>query len=533
VPAALATLLAAVNPALVYYSQEARMYQLLAFLALGSTWLLILWLQGRPRRLLLMIAYVLSITAGLYTHYFFPAVLLAQNLIMLIYLRRSREIARPSRLLGWLAMMASGFLLYLPWLPIFLRQTGGRLAERPPLTEFLQESLRWMAFGPTLETARAQWPLLAYLLLMVLGLFLGRRTGRRGLPYLSTILAGLAVPVLFMWLVGSTRPAFFKFLLAAVPALCLAAGPGFWWLWLGEQTDLACLVRRVLVLFVGGLVLFGSVLSLANMYYDPAYARADYRAIAGRIAEEAHPNSAVILNAANQWEVFTYYHREGAPVFPVPAAYPDPAEIDAQLTAIAAEHRRIYTIFWGEAERDPQRLVERWLDEHAFKATDDWIGDVRFVTYAVPAKATGEMATPADLSFGDDISLLGYTLRTDHLRPGEIVELTLFWQAARPLEERYKVFLHLLDEDGRLIAQRDSEPGGGLALTTTWPPDETIADNHGLLLPTGTPPGVYTLSLGLYPLGDPAGRLSITNDESILDAWPLVDINILAPDNLD
>ena len=54
-----------------------------------------------------------------------------------------------------------------------------------------------------------------------------------------------------------------------------------------------------------------------------------------------------------------------------------------------------------------------------------------------------------------------------------------------------------------------NEPGGGLALTTTWEPGALIADNHGLLLPAGTPPGDYRLLLGLYDLEDPNSRLPV------------------------
>jgi mannosyltransferase len=43
--ALVAGMVAAVNPALVYYSQEARMYELLALWAGLSSWLLLLWLR--------------------------------------------------------------------------------------------------------------------------------------------------------------------------------------------------------------------------------------------------------------------------------------------------------------------------------------------------------------------------------------------------------------------------------------------------------------------------------------------------------
>jgi hypothetical protein len=229
--------------------------------------------------------------------------------------------------------------------------------------------------------------------------------------------------------------------------------------------------------------------------------------MAARIAAENQPNTGIILNAANQWEVFTYYYPDVDVVYPVPAGRPDPARIAAELEEITASHDRLYTLFWGEAERDPQRLVERWLDENAFKAREEWVGDVRFVTYEVPDDPAGSMPTAAGEQFGEHITLESYAVSPEFVQPGDIVQISLFWQTDTPLETRYKVFLHLLDEQGHIVAQRDSEPGGGLALTTTWPAGETIPDNHGVLIPPETPPGRYTLILGLYDLTDPASRL--------------------------
>jgi len=222
------------------------------------------------------------------------------------------------------------------------------------------------------------------------------------------------------------------------------------------------------------------------------------RIAAARIGADAQANAGVILNAPNQWEVFTYYHRDGAPVYPLPLQGMTADDVAAELSAIAATHDRLYVIYWGDAQQDPQRWVERWLDEHTFKATEEWVKDVRFAVYAVPDEPATEMATAVAIPFGDAITLQGYTLGETTLSPGEIAQVTLFWQTAVPLDQRYKVFLHLVGKDGLPVAQRDSEPGGTLKPTNTWPPGETISDNHGLLIPADLPPGEYELRAGMY-----------------------------------
>jgi hypothetical protein len=275
-----------------------------------------------------------------------------------------------------------------------------------------------------------------------------------------------------------------------------------------------------------GLIFWGTGRSLINLYTDPAYARADYRSIAAQIAAESRSTSAIILNAPNQWEVFTYYHPDDSAVFPVPKTIPNPQTIDTELRAIIDNYDLLYVLFWGEAERDPERLVERWLDENSFKTRDEWVGDVRFVTYAIPSEDSKEIEVDTRASFGESIMLKRFDLGSEHYTPGEIIQLTLYWQTDDRLENRYKVFVHLIDQSGQIIAQRDSEPGGGLALTTTWLPGETLADNHGILIPEQTPPGQYSLIVGLYDFTDPEDRLPVDAANSVNDALQISSITI-------
>lgn len=552
----MAGLFAAVHPALVYYSQETRMYALLGLWAVLSTlllWRLLPWLGRGVRRETVgwAAAYLLVVAAGLYTHYFFPAVLAGHAAAVVLVgigdwrlesadgesgilsgAQRSRRIWRMGigdwarAVARWGGIVLGALLLYLPWLPVFVRQTGGRTAGGEATGPFLRGAARWLALG---ETGGAEsWAAMGALgLLLLVGVLApGRgREGKSTMPGLRlAALAHALIPALLIVLLGATRPAYFKFLMVSAPFVALLAGRGaaVGWQWarrgrMGAGWALGAGVGLLL-----GLALWGSGQSLQRLYFDPAYARADYRGIAARIAAEAHPNAGIILNAANQWEVFTYYHRDGAPVYPIPRGQPQAKRIAAELEAITAQHERLYALFWGEGERDPERLVERWLDAHTFKAREEWVGDVRFVTYAVAPEAAGEMAVEAGAQFGDAIILQGYTLQGGGadavVAAGDILQVTLFWQATEPMAQRYKVFLHLQGDDGPPLAQRDAEPVGNLAPTSSWQPGETVVDNHGLLLPPDLAPGNYTLRVGLYLLEDATARLPVRHSADDAEA---------------
>jgi hypothetical protein len=57
-------------------------------------------------------------------------------------------------------------------------------------------------------------------------------------------------------------------------------------------------------------------------------------------------------------------------------------------------------------------------------------------------------------------------------------------------------------------------------------PGESVVDNHGLLIPAGTPAGHYTLLLGLYGLADPSARLPVAVPAGTADALPLATITV-------
>jgi hypothetical protein len=239
--------------------------------------------------------------------------------------------------------------------------------------------------------------------------------------------------------------------------------------------------------------------ALRNYYFDPAYARDDYRGLAQRILNDQRPDDAVILDSANHWEVFTYYYPDGPHVYPLPRQRPlDQAAVEAELAEIAARHPRLFVLYWGDGEADPQRVIESWLDAHTYKATEQWINSIRFATYAVPARLSDEPEMKSAVRFGEHITLDGYTLSTPQVQPGDILQLDLFWRTDAPLSDRYKVFVHVLDRKGKIVAQTDREPGGGQPPTTTWGSKEVGVDRYGVLIPEGTPPGTYAIEIGLY-----------------------------------
>lgn len=541
--ALIAALVAMLNPFQIYYSQEARMYMLLAVWAAASTCFLALWLNrgsgrqgvktskiggGQPG---VLIGYALTAAAGMYTHYAFAFMLVAHNLSALLWLAKQRAGWR--KLAIWTGTQVAVVALYLPWLGIALARVPEWQSPAPAyrLGSALLDTLRWLAFGRTIPTAPVTLALGAVGLFLLAALF-GRylqgalRTGDsprstlhtpislfRGLSTLL-LLTWWLVPVALIFAFGLYKEAYLKFLLVCSPALCLLLARGVTIAWQIVSRK----ALRVFILLLLALLATFTLQSLYNLYFDPAYARDNYRGIAQRIRQEAQPGDAILLEAPNQWEAFTYYYGDEANVIPLARVRPVTEQAAAQeMSRITASYRRMFVLYWAETEPDPNRYVERWLNANTYKASESWFGTVRLAVYTVPAALADHPDHAIGVTFGDAIRLDGYSLATDSVAPGDTLQLALFWQAQAPIAARYKVFVHVLDAGDRIMAQIDREPGGELVPTTIWQPGQTIADRYGVPIPPDAEPGQHRIAVGLY--GFDGVRLAVqgtTQDRVIL-----------------
>ncbi|MBM3134452.1 MAG: hypothetical protein FJZ89_04020, partial [Chloroflexi bacterium] len=558
----LAAFLAAVSTFQVYYSQETRMYILAALLSGVSVYLLALFVvrpdtsqskvSGRPTSaealttnggIVLLAAWVVVTAAALYTHYFAFTVVLAENLAFGLWLvgrTPTLPLPRPQgrglvgALLPWIVAQLAVALLFLPWLRVILQQWGNWPATSEPfdLPTLLVRAAAVFSLGRQVEPAAVVWPLAACTAIFLLGAWpWGEQEGDRPLFSWPLVILYFLTPILVMYLLSLRRPLYEpKHLLVAAPAYALLLGNGLWRLAsglsrLGQRLVLTLRplpsathppsaayrpLAAYLLAAIAALSLAAATASPLIAYYtDPRQARDDYRGLARYIQVASRAGDAILLNAPGQVETFDYYYRGALPRYPLPRQRPiDEQVTEADLQRLVAQHGRVWGIFWAERESDPNHFIERWLDEHAYKATDRWFGKVRLTLYAVPLAIPATIQHPQTAFLGDSIQFLGYRLGPGPTSAGDILQLTLYWQALQPIGERYKVFTHLLDPGESIWGQRDAEPGGDKKITTTWKPGEVIPDNYGLLVLPGTPPGVYHIEIGMYR-ADTGQRLPI------------------------
>jgi len=568
----IAAFLGAISPFAVYYSQEARMYALLGAIAALSMLVAIRVVQSvstarRPGSGVVasLATYVAVNAAGLYTHYAFVFVVVAHNVFFaawwLVEQRRRRPEGRSLwyDAAAWAGVQAAVILLYLPWLPKALGAAGwGSAGGGYDLGPALVDVLRVLTVGITLPLNEALGAVVAAGVLLLAGLgswaYVGgaRRREETWPGWASGALAiYLVVPLALFFGFDLYKPAWLKFLVVLLLPFQVLIARGVDSLvglaaraWSrrgsaqGGGSPAMGIARTALCVLMLLPVVAATEASLRNLMFNPAYFRDDYRQIAGDIEGMRRPGDGIILNAPNQWEVFTYYYPD-RDVYPAPYR-PSNGQAERFLTPILQEHERLFVLYWGDAESDPTKRVESGLAERAYKAGDRWYGDVRLAMYGA-ASLPEEPHTRLDVEFGGLVGELAVAtegvmrLRGCALAErgpfdgGDIVPVTLFWEARRAVEEPYKVTLQLLDGAGRLSAQVDTVPGDGLSPTTLWQAGQEVVDRYGILVPEDLAPGRYSIIVAVYHAVTGERLGARVGGEEAVDHVVLSDVLVASP----
>jgi 4-amino-4-deoxy-L-arabinose transferase-like glycosyltransferase len=130
------------------------------------------------------------------------------------------------------------------------------------------------------------------------------------------------------------------------------------------------------------------------------------------------------------------------------------------------------------------------------------------------------------------VALIGYELTPPVDREAGL-DLRLYWQALSKLDEDYTVFVHWLDEGGRILAQQDNQPHNGSYPTGLWDEGEIVEDLYHLPVPAGLPAGQppVLMAVGMYRL-ETLERLAVfgENGQRLADDQVIVREKVSPPE---
>jgi hypothetical protein len=163
---------------------------------------------------------------------------------------------------------------------------------------------------------------------------------------------------------------------------------------------------------------------------------------------------------------------------------------------------------------DSQRPTQLWTEQGAgtvfalLKNADEVIATV-YDERGVQPSNTFRLAPPkrvrtapavqhsTNAAFEGVGTLIGVDV-PDSLSSNESPIITLVWRADATPPMAYTVFVHLLDEQGNIIAQSDAQPAGNTYPTTNWIPGDYITDQHTLTWQDTSYRGRVSLRIGMY-----------------------------------
>ncbi|MDE2858916.1 MAG: glycosyltransferase family 39 protein [Chloroflexota bacterium] len=471
----LAMLMLALADAENFLASEARHYTWLVFLVTSSMFFFLRWIR-RSRRSARW-SWILATALMAYTHYITVFAGFAQGLYALICLRGAQR----RRALAGLVIAA---LALAPWLLLVGAQQLGNSGANwsVDLSAAVIRDIQVKYFTE-------QWALVAALMLLGFftvvygreGLYRLRWEGASWLlllwlvfPFSLTLIANEFLPFLQPRRLTLWTP---------VIALLLALG----------LSNVRPPIRNLLII---ALLVYG--LFQVDFYR----VKPKWREVADLTARYAVSGDLVLTDiAGGDYQLAYYLQREapGGKMLPEGARYESlkiqrdfyPETYETWLPQLLDRFDTVWLMYWSN---DPSAF--NWLRELGFERSADFVHE-----HDGGASGNIDMHVYRYDRFADDPPLVQFDNGMT-LKAAQVVEkplrVDLLWETAALLKRDFTVSVKLLDENGLIAAQRDSQPQLNLRPTSGWHIDEAIFSPHELELMQRRSDGEYQIIIEVY-----------------------------------
>jgi mannosyltransferase len=531
--------LAALSPLYVAYAQEVRMYAAVTFFALASAYFQ--WRAmcagrtgaqtrragGSERAVAafptwLLVGYVLTTAASLYIHYFTIFLLAFENVAWLAWaLMGGREGRRP-RIVLWLGGQLGTLVLFLPQLPLALRQTAAYAnpnLDAPGLGEFISRS--WLSYTVGLSAAPAVARPLAWIVAAVAGLALlvGLTRARDGAGgtwsgTLAFLIGWFVIPLAAYFLVLQRRPSFEpRYMMLVTPGLLLVLA---WALteirtthyalrstqYETRTTPYAARVPARALWGSVGLSLVVAVFAWGTWSYFTRVEsyKDDSAGLVAWLTEETTPADLVLVDVPHPF----HYYAERVPA-PLHYLFVDIHTAAQVLNDEAAGRDRLFWVTWRGSDTDPRGVVPYLLDKAGQRAGEIDFRGYHVTWWRLPPDTRFSLPddlSPRDIAFGDVVALDGVAF-SDTGRADEAAWATLHFSLLKQAPADYRVSVRLRSPDGAMLPPTDRDLLNDRHFrTSAWPLNDSRLNQainvYTLPIPAEAPGGDYCLEVVVY-----------------------------------
>ena len=259
--------------------------------------------------------------------------------------------------------------------------------------------------------------------------------------------------------------------------------------------------------------------------YPNTYYQTELQSLMDQIATQADAEPAVVFNVDAAFR----RHYTGPVATHVISGSARRDYVQTELTQAAAGHEGLWLIHVPDIYPEIYETLSAELAAAGEATAHLTAGDLSANYYALPQGHTWVAATPqvqTDYRLGDAMRLLGFDPPVGELAPGVTASFRLYWRAEQPLDDDWKVFIHVLGPDGTIYAQADAEPQGFSRPTHTWEVGRVIPDDYEVEIPADAPEGVYSVVVGMYN-GDTMERITVISGADVapigdqITLWPV------------
>ena len=533
--------LLAISPAHITYSQETRMYALLACCFAALLLLYDRYIRQRAGwGIRHWVALVILEIIAIYTHYFAFFILfsLAAWLLIALALQARRDGFRPYRaarpLWSWVLSQLTVALAFLPWMGVALARTATHAPEgtmTPGPLAFLAQVWAFLMgghialYGREPVFALLSQVCLLILLLLAMILWWSRKPMRYKLAYL---LFQILVPLAAVYLLARFRPGFHPryVLMLLIPSLTLVAyvmvtlarGVG-----ITDSPAPRWRVRalsRIVAVLLALLWLLTTGLAAQALLTDAYYARDNARGTAAYLRARLGPEAAVISDV-DDWALA--YYLAGPLSSPLDTRYGGGTRAETQsprifflhadqpVTALTAQvnqvllgRSQVALVKWYQGETDKRGILPYLLERTGTLVETRALSAYNVQVYAVDQGPPALSERNVNVDFGP-LRLLDATVEIE-APADEAVTVAVTWRKQNETPRDYKTSLTLVDRDGRRVASVDSPIYDLSGLPTSrWALAQEVNSCYVLTPGAAVAPASYSVYIGVYDESDPAG----------------------------
>ncbi len=547
----IAAMLLTVNPFHIWHSQDAKMYSLLVLMAIASTLLYILaWERNRT---LIWASYVLAVWVMLTVHSMAGLVLLA-HMASTPFMARNRKLdgrnpkskIQNPKVSVWIGWGWSMLLILVPLFPIAWLRLAALVTDTADLGGWyapasLTDIVGTIAVSFAINRALPPWEAIASVLMALLassGAYFLLTSRKRTLRTKTAtnnsqpatrnsalLFALLIIPLSVFWAVTLKVPLFqARYLIMALPPYLILVSVGL--LGLSGMNRWVNITSGVAIALLG----FCTFVALTGINYSSQPQKEDWRGAMVYVNDHLRLRDEIVVFPGYLESAVNVYYTPGGPgrVPTVPVkAIPSlgikdfrQRDLEESLRNMVKCQERAWFVTSPvrQKQEDPENRVEEWFtgNWHIFDRKE--FNGVTLFGISFNGQPDCWYPNP-DFSephtFENGLEFLGYIyeLRADSTTQPDAsyFPLTTYWRNPKKLMVDYSIRLQVKDATGKAVAEEALGPLNGYWPTSEWPPNTQVIDYRDIRLPGGLALGDYTVTISLYPEGNPSQTLKLTD----------------------